>query len=139
MSLPNDFVRDSELATEILSEELCVHTIHESDHLSGSRGAPRLEYWQRHKIIGRGSYGSVRLEKCVKGRRDSQVRAVKQITIAGLPQAKSLDYSRELEAIAKFSQPKVCSAIVMPLCPSICTNAVLFPVRALFREVVRMV
>ena len=109
MSLATDLVRDSKLVTQILNDDVCVHTHYESDPRSRKRAVPRLEYWQRHRVIGRGTYGSVRLEKCVKGQRatDVGVRAVKQLSTATRPSSQPLDYARELEAIAKFSQPKV--------------------------------
>jgi hypothetical protein len=107
MSLTTDLVRDSKLKTQIMNDEYCVHTHYESNPSSRKRAVPRLEYWQRQKVIGRGSYGSVRLERCVKGERDLQVRAVKQISTARPSSSKPLDYGRELEAVMKFSQPKV--------------------------------
>lgn len=108
MSLATDLVRDSRLVTQVLNDDVCVHTHYESDPRSRKRAVPRLEYWQRHKIIGRGSYGSVRLEKCVKGQRNGlEMRAVKQLSTARSPHSQPLDYTRELEAIAKFSQAKV--------------------------------
>lgn len=113
MSTSSDLVRDTKLKTEILNDDVCVHTLYESDPRSQRRAVPRLEYWQRQKIIGRGSYGSVRLERCVKGERDVRVRAVKQLSTARFPRQQPLDYTRELEAIAKFSQPKVCYTILV--------------------------
>lgn len=60
----------------------------------------------RVKCIGKGGHGNVWLESCARGKHETGVRAVKVI---GLPQLSlgPVDYHRELEAIAKFSHPKV--------------------------------
>jgi hypothetical protein len=107
MSRLPDLVLDSKLETQIYSEEYCVHTYYESDPNSRKRAVPRQEYWQRQRIIGRGSYGSVSLEKCVKGYRDIEVRAVKRVAIPKAQRSKQINYHQELEAILKFSQPRV--------------------------------
>jgi hypothetical protein len=50
------------------------------------------------------------LEKCAQGgKADVAVRAVKQISIGG--RFGPFDYMRELEAIAKFSHPKVSTLV----------------------------
>jgi hypothetical protein len=105
MARPPDFVRDSELETQIINN-CVIHTYYDSGP-AGRRAVPRLEYWQRQCRIGGGAFGSVWLETCAKGQRDIQERAVKEIPIPSRQQSKSVDYNRELEAIAKFSQPKV--------------------------------
>lgn len=107
MSRLPDLVRDSKIETQIIRDGYCVHTYYDSDPNSLQRAVPRLEHWQRERDIGGGSYGSVHLEKCVRGQRDIQVRAVKKIIIPTRQHAKPIDYNRELEAIAKFSQRKV--------------------------------
>jgi hypothetical protein len=101
-----DLVRDSKLETCIFDGTI-VHTYYETDSKSLRRAVPRNERWQRQNLIGAGSYGSVWLEKCIQGQRDIELRAVKQIAIAAHPRSKSMAYSRELEAIAKFSHQKV--------------------------------
>lgn len=109
-----DLIRDSKLETHFLPH--CgvetVHTFRESDPASGQRLVIRSEHWQRQRRIGSGGFGSVWLERRIKGGRsgataaqDSAVRAVKQIdmdTRLGL-----IDYNHELEAIAKFSHYRV--------------------------------
>lgn len=87
-----------------------VHKFEESDPSSGRRLVTRSEHWQPHKRIGRGGFGSVWLEKCSQGRQgssvqDAAVRAVKRIDLD--TQLGSIDYNRELEAIAKFSHARV--------------------------------
>lgn len=108
-----DLVRDSKLETHFLSGVETVHTYHESDPTSRRRLVPRSEHWQRERKIGRGGFGSVWVEKCTKGHRNIEVRAVKQIEIDH--GSARIDYNRELEAIAKFSHQKVC--FISQLCP----------------------
>ncbi|OQE13507.1 hypothetical protein PENFLA_c047G06958 [Penicillium flavigenum] len=106
-----DLIRDFKLETYFLPD-CTVETVHrfqESDSASGQRLVTRLEHWRRQRRVGNGGFGSVWLEKCIQGGRpgdiqDGAVRAVKQIdkdTRFG-----SIDYNRELEAIAKFSHSR---------------------------------
>jgi len=101
-----DLVHDSKLETRVLDGST-VHTYYETDSKSLRRAVPRDEHWRRQSLIGAGSYGSVWLEKCTKGQRDIEFRAVKQISTAVRQGSKPITYSRELEAIAKFSHQKV--------------------------------
>ncbi|KAI8667339.1 Autophagy-related protein 1 [Fusarium sp. Ph1] len=70
------------------------------------RRRPQQEKWVRQKMLGRGGFGIVWLEK-----RDPDsptaynFRAVKQLDIAKI-KSKRRDCVRELEALAKFSQAK---------------------------------
>ncbi|KAL5363914.1 kinase-like domain-containing protein [Aspergillus floccosus] len=101
-----DLVRDSELETHFLPDcnTETVHTYHERSPYS--RGlVSRSEHWRRLRKIGGGGFGTVWLERCIKGGQPGiELRAVKHLDMT--PNAKRLDYSRELEAIAKFSQWK---------------------------------
>lgn len=100
-----DLVRDSKLTTHFLGEET-IHTYQESDPTSGNRLIARTEHWQRQKKIGNGAYGSVWLENCTKGQRNgNRVRAVKQSHLDS--RSGPVDYTRELEVIAKFSRANV--------------------------------
>lgn len=71
----------------------------------------RSEHWRLQERIGGGGFGTIWLEKCIKGGRpsvlgqDGSVRAVKQIDLD--TRLGPVDYHRELEAIAKFSHPHV--------------------------------
>jgi hypothetical protein len=56
------------------------------------------ERWQKERKLGSGSFGIVRLEKCIYGDRKGSFRAVKKIQ-----KVASINYYRELEAIALFS------------------------------------
>lgn len=101
-----DIVRDFKLETAFParsdSRVETVHTYHESDLASVRRLVVRAEHWQRQREIGSGSYGRVWLEKCIKGSRAVEVRAVKQLPTHGY-----IDYHRELEAMTRFSHSKV--------------------------------
>jgi len=92
-----DLVRDSRLEARISPDGSVVHKYRNT----------ASEHWKQNRRIGRGSYGTVWLQKCVTGEPDVKIRVVKEIFIPGRQLAKPLDYSRELEAIAKFSQPTV--------------------------------
>ncbi|KAJ5512127.1 Tetratricopeptide-like helical [Penicillium fimorum] len=105
-SIP-DLVRDSKLETYYLPDCTVetVHSYHEPEQKSRRRLVTKVEHWKRQKRVGKGAYGNVWLEECTQGARSGRkVRAVKQIDINGGLGA--IDYNRELEAIAKFSQPR---------------------------------
>jgi serine/threonine protein kinase len=101
----SDLVRDSELDTHI-NHEYTVHVYSEPDPDSRRRAVLREEYWRRQSLIGGGSYRRVWLEKCEKGQRKIEVRAVKEIVTGKTGHCKPTNYNRELEAIAKFSHWK---------------------------------
>jgi serine/threonine protein kinase len=73
----------------------------------GRRGGPR-EVWRKQSRLGHGAFGTVWLEKCEQPyRRDTPpLRAVKEIHLQSRSNSR-VDYTRELDAFAKFSQPKV--------------------------------
>ncbi|EAU32565.1 predicted protein [Aspergillus terreus NIH2624] len=101
-----DLVRDLELETEFLPycNTETVHTYHERQPYSRDQ-VSRSEHWRRLRKIGGGGFGTVWLERCTKGGHHGiELRAVKQLEMT--PHSKRLDYSHELEAIAKFSQWK---------------------------------
>jgi hypothetical protein len=64
------------------------------------------ERWKRGRNLGTGSFGTVWLEKLIVENGEEKYRAVKEIR-KGMQRSKAIDYSRELEAIAKFSHQKV--------------------------------
>ncbi|CAP92761.1 Calcium/calmodulin-dependent protein kinase type [Penicillium chrysogenum] len=106
-----DLIRDSKLETYFLPD-CTVETVHrfqESDSASGQRLVTRLEHWRRQRRVGNGGFGTVWLEECIKagrpgGTQDGTVRAVKQIDMD--TRFGSIEYNRELEAIAKFSHSR---------------------------------
>jgi serine/threonine protein kinase len=77
----------------------------ESNSASRQRAVQREETWKQERQIGGGAFGSIWLEKCTSGKQKDAVRAVKKIVVRN--NARDLEYVRELEAIAKFSHPKV--------------------------------
>ena len=76
-----------------------------------SRPTRRAEYWTWDKHLGGGGYGDVWLQRCVKGKRRYESRAVKVIVLDGGGVGRGgkgqINYIRELETIAKFSQKRV--------------------------------
>lgn len=84
------------------------HTYYGSDDSNMRRMAKSEEIWVFEEVVGQGSYGVVYRESCTKGRRISHYRAVKRISKSGV-----VYYERELEAIAKFSHPKVSEVILL--------------------------
>lgn len=109
--LLSDLVRDSRIETVFLDS--CVqHVFHEAGRSANSRRVRREERWVRQEpILGRGRYGEVYLEKCQDGgiELSRAIKIVKKFVVVG----EELDYARELEAIMKFSHPKVCWSIEM--------------------------
>lgn len=103
--LVSDLVLDSKINTEFL--ESCIrHVFLEAGQSPEQRLVRREERWVRQRYLGRGSYGTVYLEKREDGN-TKELRAVKEVkksVVAG----RELDYVRELEAIMKFSHPQVC-------------------------------
>ncbi|EKJ68656.1 hypothetical protein FPSE_11167 [Fusarium pseudograminearum CS3096] len=97
-----ELVRDTELRTRFDQH----YTIHEFLDAPHSLVPPRQEVWKKVRAIGRGGFSYVFLEKCVQGQEEGSphTRAVKVIPLTQGSDTRS--YSRELEAVAKFSQRK---------------------------------
>lgn len=106
MRPPTDLVRDSKLKTAF-RDGITRHTIVTSDHRHGRRMIKREQRWQRIGTLGEGAFGIVWKETLVGGESDVKDRAVKIIR-KHVGNSHAMDYSRELEAIAKFSRGKVC-------------------------------
>ena len=110
-----DLVRDSKLETQFLPEFSVetVHIYHESKHRRRQL-VSISEHWKRKKKIGGGGYATVWLEICpTVSRHGVRTRAVKQIETSG--RFARIDFTRELETIAKFSHPKVRPCIITTL------------------------
>ncbi len=105
LSRISDLVQDAELQTRF-HPEYTVHIYTETGPTVQERAILREEYWKRQKFVGGGSYGRVWLEKCVKGQREVELRAVKEV-VKSPHASKQIDYHRELEAMSKFSHRKV--------------------------------
>jgi len=103
-SLP-DLVRDNKLETGFAGN-FTIHHYDDSDGEEHRRSNQRSEYWEDSKLLGRGGFGDVVLQRCVEGKRIHELRAVKKIA-QSISQAKQFDYVSELETIAKFSHRRV--------------------------------
>ncbi|KAF3936768.1 Obscurin [Dactylella cylindrospora] len=100
----SDLVRDLELETEVI-DGVTYHTYTMSRPEEGQRQVQVHERWKKEKSLGSGSFGTVSLELCLLGPKEGKFRAVKKIEkVEGFDGP--IDYSRELEAIAKFSHPR---------------------------------
>lgn len=105
-----DIVRDSKLETEIF-DAYTQHIFYISGSSARERHMRREERWVRDQFLGQGAYGTVYLERCEQKDNSSRLRAVKEIkkfVVAG----KELEYTRELEAISKFSHQRVREAMI---------------------------
>jgi hypothetical protein len=99
-----DLVQISKLDTQFhLNPEYTQHVHYVSEATLRKRKVPKEERWKREKKLGYGSFGTVWLDRCIKGDTEGKLRAVKQVQKFG-----SSNYNRELEAIALFSHNKVC-------------------------------
>jgi hypothetical protein len=100
-----DLVRDSKLETGFYGE--CTqHVYHVSGATPRQRKVTKEERWARDKRLGTGASATVYLEKSITENGEVQHRAVKEIRKSA-HESGAIDYGRELEAIAKFSHPKV--------------------------------
>jgi calcium/calmodulin-dependent protein kinase I len=103
----SDYVRDSKLATTFTSTETR-HVHYTSSRRTRRRRERREETWRWEKVLGEGAFGKVWLETCVAGDSSGKLRAVKEVKkeFEGV----AVDYTRELEAAAKFSHQNVSSS-----------------------------
>lgn len=101
----SDLVQDAELQTRFYPE-YTVHIYIESGPTVRERAILREEHWKRQRFVGGGAHGSVWLERCEKGQREVELRAVKEV-VKCPHDSRHIDYGRELEAISKFSNRKV--------------------------------
>lgn len=76
-----------------------------------ARCRERQHIWIKERLLGKGSYGDVYLYKCSTDGGRNELQAVKMID-KSLMARKRINYHKEVEAIAKFSQQKVCSSCV---------------------------
>ena len=101
----SDLVRDSKLETRFYGE-YTQHVYYVSGMTPRQRKVRKEERWARDKSLGNGASGTVYLEKSITENGEVQRRAVKEIRKSAHTSG-AIDYNRELEAIAKFSHPKV--------------------------------
>ncbi|KAF2874829.1 kinase-like domain-containing protein [Massariosphaeria phaeospora] len=105
----SDLVRDSKLKTTFHGD-ITRHTFRTSGRDARQRKVNQEQRWQTMERLGQGAYGVVRRQKLIAGESDVQERAVK--IIPKQSQTTPVDYSRELEAIAKFSHARYNSCFV---------------------------
>lgn len=113
-SLIPDLVRLSELRAEFLSDtalnlKYTQHVELVAANAAERRKVRKVEQWVKQKKLGEGGFGLVYVQKCIVGEKKDQLRAVKRIK-----KQDSINYNRELEAIALFSQLKVSFHKPMP-------------------------
>jgi hypothetical protein len=102
----SDLVRDSKLPTSV-RDGITRHVIESSGRDRRHRRVRRDQRWQKLETLGQGAFGIVWKEELVGGESDVKERAVKMIWKTTGKKNNRVDYSRELEAIAKFSRSKV--------------------------------
>jgi stalled ribosome alternative rescue factor ArfA len=114
MRLATDLVRDSKLKTTF-HDGIFRHVIETGDRGHGGRLIKTDQRWQRvGDILREGAFSIVWREKLVSGESDAKDRAVKRIQKRN-GSVTAVDYSRELEAIAKFSCGRAGYATASPL------------------------
>ncbi|UNI18220.1 hypothetical protein JDV02_004502 [Purpureocillium takamizusanense] len=98
---------DSKLETEVFSSASSAleHVFYDSREHKNQQPVRREERWVHKALVGRGTYSSVFLEQRDHADGDRQLRAVKRID-KSVALENGLDYTRELEAFAKFSHQK---------------------------------
>jgi calcium/calmodulin-dependent protein kinase I len=110
----SDLVENARLETQF-HDGYTLHVYHEAGSNSSQRRVRREERWVPQKPLGRGAYGSVWLEKC-SFERGVKVRAVKMIgKYKRQRNWEAVDFSRELEIVAKFSHIKYSLGVVSGL------------------------
>jgi len=73
-----------------------------SDPARNVRRRPNKTIWQVERLLGRGGFGEVRLER---NKEDGKARAVKRIATTSATLSKS-ECEKELKALLEFSKPK---------------------------------
>ena len=121
-SQPSDLVRDSEFVTLSCDDRQTIHEFVEEGWHPSQREVRRREIWIRDpNALGSGASGQVWREQ-LQGtpRQQPKMRAVKQILVTirhrrGTARVNREEYTRELEAIMKFSQKKVSFSVIILL------------------------
>lgn len=87
------------------SRRRVTHLVH--DPALPPSAPPRLETWERSRVIGEGGQGIVLLQKCIsRGPRENAERALKVIRCVG-PEGDKARYVSELGTMARFSHERV--------------------------------
>ncbi|KAJ5364614.1 uncharacterized protein N7496_010327 [Penicillium cataractarum] len=108
--LPSDLVLDSRIQVEFSNELIYRFTTQSKvSSIRHVRRRPRKDSWQAVKRLGSGSFGTVTLHKCLTSDGQAELQAVKMIDKVAV--SAGVDYYKELEAIAKFSQRKIAEGL----------------------------
>ncbi|KAJ5952245.1 uncharacterized protein N7479_010658 [Penicillium vulpinum] len=101
-----DLVTDAKFRVEFYSDLVHRFTF-QSSSTPGQyvRRKERLDIWKKEKPVGSGSCGSVWLHRCLTSENQEELQAVKMVNKKHLSSG-GIDFCKELEAIAKFSQKK---------------------------------
>lgn len=106
----SDLVRESKLRTalyrDVNGDVITKHVIETSGRSARQRKIRIEQQWRRTESLGEGTFGVVWKEILIAGNSETKERAVKMIR-KRIQKSNPMDYSRELEAIAKFSYLKV--------------------------------
>ncbi|CAG9977325.1 unnamed protein product [Clonostachys byssicola] len=102
-------VKDSMLQTTFGDDNRSFyHVSYVADAGNQQRQVRRESRWTRERKIGSSASSSTWLEKCISGEEGGQLRAVKEIpkriSSRAADASEFVDYTKQLEAIAKFSQ-----------------------------------
>ena len=100
------------------------------------------EEWTNEKVLGRGGFGTVVLQKCTGGPRKmkGKLRAVKKISVGNSPSGNTqLLIERELQGLITFADPQVRAEYPLRLSHSSFANCQKLPVPTVFRQVSRLV
>jgi hypothetical protein len=107
-STPTDLVADTKFRVEFQSDLVYRFTFQSSDSTAQFvRRKEKLDVWKKEKPVGSGSYGNIWLHRCLTSEAQGELQAVKSIRKTSLSSG-GIDFFKEIEAIAKFSQRKVC-------------------------------
>jgi len=101
----SDLIRDSKLETTFC-KGYTQHVYYVSGDNPRQRMIRKEECWEGCGNLGSGAFGTVWLEKLITDNSEEKYRAIKGIK-KGIHQSGAIDFSHELEAIAKFSHQKV--------------------------------
>ena len=94
----------------VVHKDYVEETHYVSDPARNIRRRPETTIWHVERLLGRGGFGEVRLER---NKQDGRARAVKRIAMMGT-NLTNMDCEKELKALLEFSKPKVTLALSAP-------------------------
>lgn len=97
---PTSYIQHWQINATVYNDRV-VETHLLTDPARNIRQRNQTKTWKFGEILGRGSFGQVRLETNTE---DGQVRAVKRIPTSS--NLSSDEFEKELEALLEFSKPK---------------------------------